>query len=59
MKALRDLELEVLPKWREKTMIIVRSSKLDIPLHEPLYCPQYPWVGVNIRQTKGLFSSTE
>jgi hypothetical protein len=34
------------PKWREKTMMITRSSKLDIPLHESLYHPQYPWVGV-------------
>jgi hypothetical protein len=28
------------PRWREKTMLIARSSK---PLHESLY---YPWVGV-------------
>jgi hypothetical protein len=34
------------PRWREKTMMITRSSKPDIPLHESLYHPQYPWVGV-------------
>jgi hypothetical protein len=37
------------PRWREKTMMIACSSKLDIPLHEPLYRPQYPWVGIEIR----------
>jgi hypothetical protein len=25
------------PRWREKTMMIVCSSKPDIPLHESLY----------------------
>jgi hypothetical protein len=34
------------PRWREKTMMITHSSKLDIPLHESLYHPQYPSVGV-------------
>jgi hypothetical protein len=34
------------PRWREKTMMITCSSKLDIPIHESLYHPQYPWVGV-------------
>jgi hypothetical protein len=34
------------PRWREKTMMITCSSKLDISLHESLYHPQYPWVGV-------------
>jgi hypothetical protein len=28
------------PGWREKTMMI--ACKLDIPLHEPVYRPQYP-----------------
>jgi hypothetical protein len=37
------------PKWREKTMMIACSSKPDIHLHEPLYLPQYPWVGVYIK----------
>ena len=32
--------------WREKTMMITCSSKLDIPLHKSLYHLQYPWVGV-------------
>jgi hypothetical protein len=45
MQALQDPELEVLPKWREKTMMITCSSKPDIPLHEPVYRLQYPWVG--------------
>jgi hypothetical protein len=27
-------------------MTITCSSKPDIPLHESLYHPQYPWVGV-------------
>ena len=34
------------PRWREKTMMITRSIKLDIPLHESLYHLQYPWVWV-------------
>jgi hypothetical protein len=34
------------PRWREKTMMITCSSKPHIPLHESLYHPQYPWVGV-------------
>ena len=36
----------VSPRWREKTMMIVCSSEPDILLHESLYHPQYPWVGV-------------
>jgi hypothetical protein len=31
-------------------MIIVCSIKPDIPLHESLYCPQYPWVGVYMQR---------
>jgi hypothetical protein len=27
------------PRWREKTMMIARSGKLDLPLHESLYHP--------------------
>jgi hypothetical protein len=34
------------PIWREKTMMIACSSKPNIPLHEPVYRPQYPWVGI-------------
>ena len=34
------------PRWREKTMMITCSSKPDIPLHESLYHPQYPSIGV-------------
>jgi hypothetical protein len=30
-------------RWREKTMMIARSDKPNIPLHESLY---HPWVGV-------------
>ena len=37
-------------------MMIVCSSKPDIPLHKLLYCPQYPWVGVYIRGMQRLFS---
>jgi hypothetical protein len=33
-------------RWREKTTIITHSIKLDIPLNDSLYHPQYPWVGV-------------
>jgi hypothetical protein len=33
------------PRWREKTMMISRFDKPDIPLHESLYHPRYPWVG--------------
>ena len=34
------------PRWREKTMMITCSSTLDITLHESLYHPQHPWVGI-------------
>ena len=34
------------PRWREKTMMITCSSKPDLSLHESLYHPQHPWVGV-------------
>jgi hypothetical protein len=34
------------PRWRENTMMITCSSKSDMPLHESLYHPQYPWAGV-------------
>jgi hypothetical protein len=37
------------PIWREKNMMISCSIKPEIPLDEPLYHPQYPWVGVYIR----------
>jgi hypothetical protein len=30
-------------------MMIACPSKPDIPLHEPLYRPQYPWFGMYIR----------
>jgi hypothetical protein len=42
----------VSPRWREKTMMIACSSKPDIPLHEPLYRPQYPWVGFTSDECK-------
>jgi hypothetical protein len=31
-------------------MMIACSSKLDIPLHELVYRPQYPWVGVYMKR---------
>jgi hypothetical protein len=34
------------PRWREKTMMTTCFSKPDISLHESLYHPQHPWVGV-------------
>jgi len=34
------------PRWREKTMMITCSNTPDISLHESLYHPQHPWVGV-------------
>ena len=44
------------PRWKEKTMMLVCSSKLDIPLHNPLYHLQYPWFGFYIRWMQILFS---
>jgi hypothetical protein len=45
----RDLELEGSPKRRENnTMMPTCSSKSNIPLYEPLYPLQYPWIGVYI-----------
>jgi hypothetical protein len=32
-------------RWREKSMMVTCISKLDIPLLEPIYCSQYPWIG--------------
>ena len=34
------------PRWMEKTMMITCSSTPNISLHESLYHPQHPWVGI-------------
>jgi hypothetical protein len=47
MEALRDSELEILPKGEDYDDRLFQQP--DIPLLEPLYFLQYPWVGVYIR----------